>query len=116
VGGERFLADGGNGPIEKGAMRIEADQMIAGFPAVAVRQLMRETIGRQISVRWVTEVLKCSEPMANRVLSNLQREGFVTSVAGHLEPSLKGSTLAQATAAKPLLRSSAERLVPPCQH
>lgn len=92
-------------------MRIDANQTIAGFPAVKIRQLMRETVGRPIALRWVEEVLDCPKPIADRVLADLQREGLITSVDGHLEPSLKGSALAQATAAKPLLRSSAERLV-----
>lgn len=92
-------------------MRIESNQMIAGFPATAIRQLMRETLGRQITVRWVKEVLHCSAVTGNLVLTELQRDGYVTSAVGHLEPSLKGSALAQATAAKPLRRNSAERLV-----
>lgn len=92
-------------------MRIDVQQMIAGFPAIAIRQLMRETLGRQISLRWVKEVLSCSEPTASRVLADLEREGFITTINGHFEPSLKGSALAQATAATPLLRATAERLV-----
>jgi hypothetical protein len=85
--------------------------MIAGFPAVQIRRLMRETVGRSISLRWIREVLQCSEPTADGVLADLQREGLVVSVEDHLEPSLKGSALAQATAGKPLVRSTAERLV-----
>jgi hypothetical protein len=92
-------------------MRIESRQMIAGFPAVQIRRLMRETVGRSISLRWIREVLQCSEQTASRVLVDLQREGLVVSVEDHLEPSLKGSALAQATAGKPLVRSTAERLV-----
>ena len=92
-------------------MRIESRQMIAGFPAVQIRRLMRETVGRSISLRWISEVLQCSEPTASKVLVDLQREGLVVSVEGHFEPSLKGSALAQATAAKALARSTAERLV-----
>ena len=92
-------------------MRIEPGQMIAGFPAVQIRQLMRETVGRPITLRWVREVLQCSDATANGVLDDLQREGLVVAVNGHLEPSLKGSALAQATAAKPLVRSTAEWLV-----
>ena len=45
-------------------MRIESMQMIAGFPAVQIRRLMRETVGRSISLRWISEVLQCSEPTA----------------------------------------------------
>jgi hypothetical protein len=92
-------------------MRIESRQMIAGFPAVQIRRLMRETAGRSISLRWIREVLQCSEPTANRVLVDLRREGLVVSVEDHFEPSLNGCALAQATAAKPLERSTAERLV-----
>jgi predicted nucleotidyltransferase len=85
--------------------------MIAGFPAVQIRQLMRETVGRPITRRWVREVLQCSDETANGVLDDLQREGLVEAVNGHIEPSLKGSALAQATAAKPLVRSTAELLI-----
>jgi predicted nucleotidyltransferase len=92
-------------------MRIEPGQMIAGFPAVQIRQLMRETVGRPITLRWVREVLQCADATANSVLDDLQREGLVVAVNGHLEPSLKGSALAQATAAKPLVRRTAELLV-----
>ena len=72
---------------------------------------MRETLGRQISLRWVKEVLHCSESTANRVLVDLRREGFIATVDGYLQQTMKGSALAQATAAAPLLRGSAERLV-----
>ena len=92
-------------------MRIESRQMIARFPAVQIRRLMRETVGRSISLRWIREVLQCSESTAATVLVDLQREGLVVQVEDHLEPSLKGSALAQATAAKPLVRITAERLI-----
>lgn len=92
-------------------MRIESRQIIAGFPAVQIRRLMRETVGRSISLRCVREVLQCSEATAARVLLDLKREGLVVQIEDHLEPSMKGSAIAQATAAKPLVRSTAERLV-----
>ncbi len=68
-------------------------------------------LGRHISLRWAKEVLSCSEPIASRVLADLERKGFITTINGHFEPSLQGSALAQATAARPLLRATAERLV-----
>lgn len=92
-------------------MRIESSQTIAGYPARLVRQLMRETLGRPITERWVSEVLGCSREAAPQVLAALQREGWVTLVGDHVEPSLKGSALAQATALKPLTRATAERLI-----
>jgi hypothetical protein len=92
-------------------MRIAADQNIAGYPAVQIRQLMRETIGRSITPRYVREILKCSDFVALQVLNRLQTEGFVDSVNGHLEPSMKGSALAVATAGPPLRRETADRLI-----
>ncbi len=92
-------------------MRIAADQKIAGYPAVQIRQLMRETVGRSITPRYAREILQCSDSAARHVLNHLQMEGFADSVNGHLEPSMKGSALAMATAAPPLRRDTAERLV-----
>jgi predicted nucleotidyltransferase len=92
-------------------MRITADQKIAGHPAVQIRQLMRETVGRSITPRYAREILQCSDSVARQVLDDLQMEGFVDYVNGHLEPSMKGSALAMATAAPPLRRDTAERLV-----
>ena len=92
-------------------MRIELKQIIAGFPAAQIRRLMRETAGRSISPRYVREVLQCSDSTAASVLVDLQREGLIVQVEDHLEPSMKGSALAQATAARPLVCSTAERLV-----
>lgn len=92
-------------------MRITADQRIAGYPAVQIRQLMRETVGRAITLRYVREILQCSDSAAMRILNHLRREGFVDSVQDHLEPSTKGSALAMATAAPPLRRETAEHLI-----
>jgi hypothetical protein len=92
-------------------MRIDANQKIAGFPAVNIRRLMRETVSGEISLRRVQASLNCSTAVAKKVLADLQREGLIESVAGHRELSLKGSALAQATAAKPLIRHRAERLI-----
>jgi hypothetical protein len=92
-------------------MRIETNQKIAGYPARKVRQLMRETLGRPITDRWVSETLGCCEQLAGAVLAELLREGWVCRVGDHLEPSLQGSALAEATAAKPLTRSTAHKLI-----
>lgn len=92
-------------------MRITADQKIAGYPAVQIRQLMRETVGRSITLRYVREILRCSDAAATRVLNRLQKDGFVEPARGHLEPTTKGSALAMATAAPPLRRETAARLI-----
>ena len=92
-------------------MRVDADQRIAGFPAVEVRRLMRKAIKEGVSLRQIQESLGCSKPVASSVLGKLQHRGFLRSTDGRLEVTVKGGALALATAAKPLLRSGAERLV-----
>ncbi len=49
-------------------MRIRSEQKIAGYPAVQIRQLMRETVGRSITIRYVREILGCSDSAAARVM------------------------------------------------
>ena len=92
-------------------MRIQADQKIVGYPAVQVRQLMRETVGRSITLRYVQEILKCSDSSARRVMKSLEAEGLIEPVHEHFEPSMKGSALAMAKAAPPLRRETADRLI-----
>src|ERR1700690_3629603 len=92
-------------------MRVDADQRIAGFPAVEVRRLMRKAIKEGVSLRQIQESLGCSKPAASSVLGKLQHRGFLRSTDGRLGVPVRGGALALATAAKPLLRSGAERLV-----
>ena len=81
-------------------MRITSDQRIAGYPAVRIRQLMRETVGGSITLRHVRLVLRCSGSGAASVLNRLEKDGFIESVRGRLEQSTKGRALAMATAAR----------------
>jgi hypothetical protein len=92
-------------------MRITSDQKIAGYPAVRIRQLMRETVGGSITLQRVRLVLRCSDSGAASVLNRLRMDGFVESVRGRLEPSTNGNALSMATAAPPLRRATAARLV-----
>src|SRR5450432_3900116 len=68
-------------------MRITADQKIAGYPVVQIRQLMRETVGRSITLRYVRKVLQCFDSAASSVLNLLHKDGFIQSVGGNLGPS-----------------------------
>src|SRR5579864_4586680 len=92
-------------------MRITAKEKIAGYPALQIRQLMRQTVGRSITSRYVGDILRCSDSTAARVLSQLRKAGFVESARGYWEPTTMGSALAMATAALPLRRETAKRLV-----
>lgn len=92
-------------------MRIQKDQKIVGHSALRIRQLMRETVDRPITLRYVQEILQCSDSSARWVMRMLEAEGFAQSVQSHLEPSIKGSALAMAKAALALRRETAERLI-----
>ena len=92
-------------------MRISANEKIAGYSALKIRELMRETVGRSITSRYVREILSCSDSRAARILRQLEGGGFVESVRGYWEATTKGSALAMATAAPPLRRETAERLL-----
>lgn len=92
-------------------MRITADEKIAGYPAIQIRQLMRETVGRSITPRYIREILRCNDSSATCVLSQLQKAGFIESVREYWEATTKGNALAMATAAAPLRRETAERLI-----
>jgi predicted nucleotidyltransferase len=92
-------------------MRIQRDQEILAYPAVKIRQLMRETIRGRMTLQSAQRILKCPASSARRVIRDLEAEGFVESVYGRLEPSTKGRALAMARAGPPLRRETAERLI-----
>jgi hypothetical protein len=92
-------------------MRISLDQKIAGYPAIRIRELMRQTAGGPIMFRHVRRILQCSHIAAARVMKHLEKDGLITSVEGSIEPSTKGNALAMATAAPPLRRATATRLL-----
>jgi hypothetical protein len=92
-------------------MRITAGQTIADYPAVQVRQLIRETARASITIQHVRQFLRCSDSGAASVLNRLEKDGLIVSVSGRLEPSTKGRALAMATAARPRRRTTATRLV-----
>lgn len=92
-------------------MRIERNQMIAGIPAKDVRRFMRAAAGFIIRVRTVTEVLGCSERRALELLKNLHKEGLLAPKDDFWEATERGYALTMATAAHPLRRATAERLI-----
>jgi hypothetical protein len=92
-------------------MRIEKDQLIAGLPARDIRRFMREAAGFIIRTRTVTDVLGFSESRAFKLLKNLQNERLLAAKDDHWEATERGHALAMATAATPLRRATAERLL-----
>jgi hypothetical protein len=92
-------------------MRIEKSELIAGIPAMEARRFMRRAAGFIIRPRTVTNVLGFCEDDARQLLSEFQKEGLVTAKSEFWEATVKGHALAMATAASPLRRSTAERLI-----
>jgi hypothetical protein len=92
-------------------MRIEENQLIAGVPAKDVRRFMRRAAGFIIRPRTVTHVLGFPEDDARRLLRKFEFEGLVTPTDDHWEATAKGHALPMATAALPLKRQTAERLL-----
>lgn len=92
-------------------MRIEKDQLIAGLPAKEVRRFMREAAGFIVRPRTVVEVLGFSVDDSQRLLENLQKEGMLAAKEDYWLATERGHALAMATAARPLYRSTAQRLI-----
>ena len=92
-------------------MRIEKDQLIAGLLARDVRRLMREAAGFIIRTSTVTEVLGFSQSHALKLIKELQNEGLLATREDFWEATEKGHALAMASAATPLRRSTADRLI-----
>lgn len=96
-------------------MRIDSDQKIAGLPATQIRHLTRRIGGRAVFASFVADVLEISEKEATSVLCQLRDEGYVESERhGKTECwglTVEGRALAMATAARPVKRSTAQRVL-----
>ncbi len=92
-------------------MRIEKNERIAGLPALQVRRLLREIGESHIDGDAIAKILVQSKGVANKALAILLRSGLLVEDNGKYTLTLTGRALAAATAAKPLLTKTAERLV-----
>jgi predicted nucleotidyltransferase len=92
-------------------LRIDKNERIAGLPALEVRRLMREIGESHIDVETTAMVLGKSKGKASRALARLLGSGLLVEDNGKYTPTVAGRALAAATAAKPLLTKTAERLV-----
>ena len=92
-------------------MRIDKNERIAGLPALAVRRLLREIGESHIDVDGTAKVLGKSKCKASKALAGLLGGGLLVEDNGKYTPTVTGRALAAATAARPLLTKTAERLV-----
>jgi hypothetical protein len=96
-------------------MRIDTEQMIAGHASLRVRRLLQRGAADDWGVDLVEEVLGVTPEEAVDTLAQLATLGFIrpagVGVYGKQEWSntVKGNALANATAARPIRRPTAER-------
>jgi hypothetical protein len=72
---------------------------------------MRRAADHIIRIAEVTHFLGLSPAGARKFLKELERNGWIAAKVDHWEATEKGRALAMATAAKPLRRETAERLI-----
>ncbi len=94
-------------------MRIDARGRIAGLASIAVRAFLRSAGDADWDVDYAASRFRVTRRRAQRVIQRLVALGYVqeTSVKGDrsFKRTLAGSALAQASAAPPLRRATADR-------
>ncbi len=98
-------------------MHVDPKGTLFGYPAMRVRDLLRYlSWGDAWTVECLMERLNVSESEAARVLCELADLGYVETAApgwgeGRWKTTIKGSALGLASAAPPLRRATADRVV-----
>ena len=95
-------------------MNIDSDSTIADFPALEVRDLLKQFTDRYLSSKHIQAHLGSSSTDANKLVGELLQKGYLeeTADAPNDHPfrlTVKGRALAHASAAKSILRKTAER-------
>lgn len=96
-------------------MRITRDMMIVGVPAIQLRDALKGYIGT-IGTEYLASKLKVSAEKGRHIAEQLLAEGYLeVEMEHHGETyyclTMKGAALQLASAAKPIKRATAERLV-----
>lgn len=96
-------------------MRISKDEFVVGYPALTVRTFLRRYRSFSIDAAAAAHELDTDEHQARKFLSGLESLGLIEPAEAPLpdreaayEITVKGNALANATAAKPIRRSTAE--------
>ena len=95
-------------------MRIDLSERIAGQPATTIRNFLKRSHGDGWDLPYATKRLRTDEVSARKVVAELAARGFVESVSTsddgeRWKNTTRGNAFAGATAAKPLLRVSADK-------
>ena len=101
-------------------MRVEPNQIIAGFPAKKVRDAL-EDLARQNcggSAEYFSEKLNCSKRKTSAFIKDMLGLGYLekglkdkSENIQYYKTTLKGNTLAQASARPPIKRGTAEKKI-----
>jgi hypothetical protein len=95
-------------------MRIQSDELVAGFPAKQIRELLRQN-DQYLSVNHVEKVLGLRGKKALKLLATLEQQGFIeknftdSSLTQYWRLTLRGSALSKALFSAPVSRRNAEK-------
>jgi hypothetical protein len=95
-------------------MRIRSDELVAGFPAKQIRELLRQN-DQYLSAIHVGKVLGLRGKKALRLLETLERRGFIeksdtdSDATQYWKLTLPGSSLSKALFSAPVSRKNAEK-------
>jgi hypothetical protein len=97
-------------------MRIDPNVSVAGYPILQIRKLLRAGQGGGWEHTFVARVLHVDGAVAQQIIARLEEEEYIErneEIPGHTYwlNSLKGNALANASAAKPITRATADRNV-----
>jgi DNA-binding MarR family transcriptional regulator len=97
-------------------MRIKPDEVVAGFPARKIRELLRQSVD-SLSARHATKILEIKTKEATQLLERLEQRGFLEKNPAlpdfddeqSWKRTVKGGALANALFSTPVSRQSAEK-------
>lgn len=96
-------------------MRIDPEQRLAGYPILAIRDLLRKFVFDHV---WVERHLKVNEAEAERIIEALRSGGWITHSKRHKSPNgtmwqttPEGTRLANAEDREPIGRAEASRAI-----
>ena len=96
-------------------MRVNLNERIAGQPVAKVRELLKRGFGWSWESSYVVKRLDVDRAGAKKVVAALRRRGYIRKTASTSsgedlwDNTMKGNAFANATGAKPLLRTSADQ-------
>jgi predicted nucleotidyltransferase len=95
-------------------MQIDSKALFAGHPILKIRKLLRDARVWGFVVQTVEQSLNLNGEEAQSVINELEKQGYIQRDADYAQTSkwqntIKGNALANASAAKPISRKTAEQ-------